>query len=122
MCRRRGVRAELIEGWLGGHPSAEVFRAHVDGLLLAAAGDHAAAIRALGAVLDEPEPGLARPLLGSMRTALAVALVATGDRAGARRAVRRALDDDLARWPGVRRDRALGTRPPAGRRLDASRR
>ena len=102
------VRAELVEGWLGGHPSAEVFRAHVDGLLLAAAGDHAAAVRALGAVLDEPEPGLARPLLGSMRTALAVALAATGDRAGARRAVRLALDDDLARWPGVRRDRALG--------------
>jgi DNA-binding CsgD family transcriptional regulator/tetratricopeptide (TPR) repeat protein len=101
------VRAELIDHWLGGHPSEENFRAHVDGLLLAAEGDHARAARALGAVLDEPEPGLARPLLGSMRTALAVALAATGDRAGARRAVRRVLDDDFARWPGVRRDRAL---------------
>jgi DNA-binding NarL/FixJ family response regulator len=67
-------------------------------------------------VLDEPEPGLARPLLGSMRTALAVALAATGDRAGARRAVRRVLDDDLARWPGVRRDRALDL----GRRLEGA--
>jgi DNA-binding CsgD family transcriptional regulator len=100
------VRTGLDAQWLGGHPSAEDFGAHIDGLLLAASGDHAAAARALAAVLDEPEPRLARPLLGSLRTALAASLAVTGDRAGALQAVRRVLDDDLARWPGVRRDRA----------------
>jgi DNA-binding NarL/FixJ family response regulator len=100
------VRTGLVEQWLGGHPSAKNFGAHIDGLLLAASGDHVAAARALAAVLDEREPRLARPLLGSLRTALAASLAATGDRAGALEAVRQVLDDDLARWPGVRRDRA----------------
>jgi DNA-binding CsgD family transcriptional regulator len=110
------VRAELLDAWIGGHPSADVFRAYVDGLLLATEGHHAAAVDALGAVLDESGPLLARPLRGSLRTTLAASLAATGDRAGATRAVRRVLDDDLARWPGVRRDRALGL----ARRLEGS--
>ena len=45
-------------------------------------------------------------MIGSLRTALAEALLGAGDRAGALVAIRRAIDDDLARWPGVRRDRA----------------
>jgi DNA-binding CsgD family transcriptional regulator len=110
------VRAELLDAWIGDHPSAPVFRAHVEGLLLAIEGEHAAAVEALDAVLDDPEQLLARPLLGLLRTTLAASLAATGDRAGALRAVRRVLDDDLARWPGVRRDRALGL----ARRLEGS--
>jgi DNA-binding CsgD family transcriptional regulator len=110
------VRAELLDGWLGGHPSADVFRAHVEGLLRATEGDHATAVKALEIVLDEPEQLLARPLLGLLRTTLAGSLAATGDRAAASQAVRRVLDDDLARWPGVRRDRALGL----ARRLEGS--
>jgi DNA-binding CsgD family transcriptional regulator len=100
------VRAELIGRWLGDHPSSALFCRYVEGMLLAAGGDHAAAVDALTAALDEPDQPLARPLVGSLRTALAVSLAATGDRAGAVAVVRRVLDDDLARWPGVRRDRA----------------
>jgi DNA-binding NarL/FixJ family response regulator len=48
---------------------------------------------------------LYRPTLGSLRTLLAQALLATGDRAGALAAVREALAD-LATWPGWRRERA----------------
>jgi DNA-binding CsgD family transcriptional regulator len=110
------VRVELLDGWILGHPSAEVFRAHVEGILLATEGEHAAAVEVLDIVLDDPEQLLARPLLGLLRTTLAGSLAATGDRAGAIRAVRRVLDDDLARWPGVRRDRALGL----ARRLEGS--
>jgi DNA-binding NarL/FixJ family response regulator len=51
-----------------------------------------------------------------LRTALAVSLAATGDRSGATSAVRRVLEDDLARWPGVRRDRAASL----ARRLEGS--
>ena len=82
------------------------FRAHADGLLALAEGDYDGAVAALSAVLAEPDPCLATPVAGSLRTALAEALLGAGDRAGALVAVRRAIDDDLGRWPGVRRDRA----------------
>jgi DNA-binding CsgD family transcriptional regulator len=110
------VRGELIGGWLGEHPSVDTIRAHTDGLLLAAAGDHHGAAAALGAVLEHPNPCLSKPLVGSLRTVLAASLANTGDRAGALLAVRRVLDDDLARWPGVRRDRAQAL----ARRLEGS--
>ena len=45
-------------------------------------------------------------MIGTLRTALAEALLGTGDRAGALVAIRRAIDDDFGRWPGVRKDRA----------------
>ena len=45
-------------------------------------------------------------MVGSLRTARAEALLGIGDRAAALAVVRQAIDDDLARWPGVRRDRA----------------
>jgi DNA-binding NarL/FixJ family response regulator len=100
------VRARLLAGWLGDHPSADAFRAHVEGLLRLAEGDHEGAVRALSAVLAAPDARLARPLIGSLRTAYAEALLGMDDRAGALDVVRRAIDDDLGRWPGVRRDRA----------------
>jgi DNA-binding CsgD family transcriptional regulator len=100
------VRGRLLDGWLGDHPSADAFRAHAEGLLRLAEDDHEGAVVALAAVLDTPDDRLARPLIGSLRTAHAEALLGVGDRPGALIVVRRAIDDDLGRWPGVRRDRA----------------
>ena len=57
-------------------------------------------------MLADPDPCLAKPVIGTLRTALAEALLGAGDRAGALVAIRRVLDDDLGRWPGVRKDRA----------------
>ena len=57
-------------------------------------------------MLAAPDPCLGKPVIGTLRTALAEALLGTGDRAGALVAIRRAIDDDFARWPGVRKDRA----------------
>jgi DNA-binding CsgD family transcriptional regulator len=100
------VRATVIDGWLGDHPSAEMFAAITAGPLSIAAGRAADAVTPLRAVLDAPDPCLVRPVIGSLRTSLAEALLAAGDRVGALAAVRQAIDDDLARWPGVQRDRA----------------
>ncbi len=100
------VRDRLLGGWLGEHPSAPAFRAHADGLLQLAEGDRQGAADALAAVLEAPDERLARPVVGSLRTARAEALLGIGDRAAALAVVRQAIDDDLARWPGVRRDRA----------------
>ena len=58
------VRAELLDGWIGDHPSAGLFRAHVEGLLLATEGEHAAAVEALDAVLDDPEQRSPGPCSG----------------------------------------------------------
>jgi DNA-binding CsgD family transcriptional regulator len=100
------IRQRLLDEWLAEHPSSAEIRAHVDGLLAIAEGDHARAAVALQAVLAELDPCLGKPIIGTLRTALAEALLATGDRAGALVSVRRAIDDDFGRWPGVRKDRA----------------
>jgi DNA-binding NarL/FixJ family response regulator len=110
------VRSELFGLWLADHPSAAAMAEHVEGLLLAAEGRPAAAAEVLARVLIEPDGRLSKPMVGSLRTALAVARIAAGDRAGALDAVRLVLDDDLARWPGVRRDRAEAL----ARRLDGA--
>ena len=93
-----------------------MFRAHTDGLLRRAAGDHDGAVTALSAVLAAPDPCLAKPIIGSLRMALAEALLGAGDRAAALSVIRRAIDDDFGRWPGVRRDRAQAL----ARRLEGS--
>jgi DNA-binding CsgD family transcriptional regulator len=100
------VRRRVFDGWLGAHPSNAAIRAHGEGLLALAEDDHEAAAAALGAVLAAPDPCLAKPVIGTLRTALAEALLGAGDRAGALVAIRRAIDDDFGRWPGVRKDRA----------------
>jgi len=63
-----------------------------------------AAARLLTAVAD-PEIELPRGLIGHLRIKAAEAVLANGDVSGARALVRRALDLDLARWPGWRRAR-----------------
>ena len=79
-------------------------RAHP--VLLRALAHRRQAVAALQGVLATPDPCLAKPIVGTLRTALAEALLGVGDRAGALMAVRRAIDDDFGRWPGVRKDRA----------------
>ena len=80
--------------------------AHVEGPLALADGDHVGAVSALQDVLAAPDPCLAKPIVGTLRTTLAEALLASGDRGTALLAIRRAIEDDFARWPGVRKDRA----------------
>jgi DNA-binding CsgD family transcriptional regulator len=99
------VRRDL-ETWFAAHPSSGDVIRHVDGVLALAEGRPEDAASSLRAIVDEPDERLSRPVLGSLRTSLAAALLAVGDRAAAIAAVTEALTDDLARWPGVRRDRA----------------
>lgn len=108
----RRIRDDLLERLLAEHPSRDELIEHVGGLLLAAGGDHAGAVTSLRAVVDAADAGrppacdLSRPLLGSMRLALASSLLARGERAAATVVARRAVEEDLAKWPGWRRDRA----------------
>jgi DNA-binding CsgD family transcriptional regulator len=100
------IRSRMLGDWLGEHPSAAALAAHVEGPLALADGDHQGAVSALQAVLAAPDPCLAKPIVGTLRTTLAEALLASGDRGTALLAIRRAIEDDFARWPGVRKDRA----------------
>lgn len=70
-----------------------------------AEGDHAAAAVAIAEVLEQPDPMLYVPSIGSLRTVQASAMLAAGDRAGALTVGRQAVAD-LKGWPGWRRDRA----------------
>ena len=105
-----GVDAETvrtgIQAALESHPSVERAMFVVDGLLWSAEGDPGRAADRLGRVLEDPDPTLPRAVLGHLRTRRAQALLAVGDRASARDELHRALEADLARWPGWRRDRA----------------
>jgi DNA-binding CsgD family transcriptional regulator len=100
------IRQRLLHGWLAGHPSHAELVDPIEGLLSIAEGRDHEAVAHLSAALTEPDERLIRPLLGSLRTSLGQALLATGDRAGALAAVTHVIEHDLARWPGVRRDRA----------------
>jgi DNA-binding CsgD family transcriptional regulator len=95
-----------IEAALDGHPSVERVSFVLDGLLWAAEGASAQAAERLDVVLADPDPTLPGAVLGHLRTRRAQALLAMGDRSGARDELHRALDVELARWPGWRRDRA----------------
>ena len=98
---RHGLTAALA-----GHPSSDRIWTAVDGLLHAASGRPGAAADALEAVLADPDPTIQRFLLGHLRVRLAQCRLATGERTRALAEVQHALDDELARWPGWRRDRA----------------
>ncbi len=99
------VRAVFDSRLLAGHPSAARIRATSDGLVLLAEHRHDEAVVALRRALETAENDVTRPVQGLMEIALAQSLLATGDRAGARRAADAAVTS-LARWPGWRRDRA----------------
>jgi DNA-binding NarL/FixJ family response regulator len=102
----RPAEVAVLHEQLASHPAMAAVRAFTDGLLLAADGDNAAAAAVLSAALADGAPALATPIRASMRLALATALLAEGDRAGALVQARIAHDVELARWPGWRRDRA----------------
>ena len=108
-------------GWASTRRAAAI-RAHAEGLLLARRGRPRSRRRGARAVLAEPDPCLAKPVIGTLRTALAEALLGAGDRAGALVAVRRAIDDDLG--PLARRAPATAPRrwPGGCRGVDARRR
>jgi len=115
----RRVREELLDGWVADHPSHDFVAQHVEGLLLMAEGDNAGAIAAFQAVLVTPDPVLYVPVRASLRTALAVALLANGDRVLSLVVAQQAAAD-LITWPGWRRDRveALIRRLEGGQRSD----
>ncbi len=74
------------------------------GLVALAEGDHARAAELLAAAVQVPQ--LPRYIRGHLRGQRAVALLGLSRREEALAEVRRAIDEDLARWPGWRRDRA----------------
>jgi DNA-binding CsgD family transcriptional regulator len=90
---------------LRGHGSRAELLAAVEGLLLAAEGEHAAAVAPLRAAVMDAHTTMLRCVEGSLHLALAESLAAAGDRIGARAAAERAVHT-LDRWPGWRRDRA----------------
>jgi DNA-binding CsgD family transcriptional regulator len=100
------IRDELFAGWLADSPQRDELWAISAGLVSHAEGDNAAAVAALEAFFDAPDPRLFTPLIGSMRLVLASARLAMGDRRGAIEAAEHAVRLDFALWPGWRRDRA----------------
>jgi DNA-binding CsgD family transcriptional regulator len=100
------IRDEVFGGWLANVSQRDELWTMSAGLVSHAEGDNVAAVAALEAFLDSPDPRLYAPLIGSMRLVLASARLATGDRRGAIEAAEHAAHVDLASWPGWRRDRA----------------
>ncbi len=105
------VRVVFDSRLLEGHPSSARVRTMSEGFVLVAEHRFDEAVVALRRALETAVRDVTRPVQGLMEIALAQALLATGDRAGARRAAEAAVTS-LARWPGWRRDRAeaLATR------------
>lgn len=99
------VRNEVLGQWLVPSKLTDVVASICEGLLLAGEGRHGTAVAALSAVLCDVSL-LYRPIVGTLRTALATSLLADGRRTESLAAVRQVVDVDLARWPGWRRDRA----------------
>gem|GEM_PF-2257903 len=98
------IRTRFVDGYLAHHVSRDVVVAAALGHLAQAEGDHAVAIEAFGRALADPRETLERPVEGSVRLALAQALLDQGDRAGALAEAQRSLSA-LSTWPGWRRDR-----------------
>ncbi len=100
------VRAKVLDQWFVRHYARENVLRHVAGLLSLAEGRHADAVVELELALATIDPQVYVPLRGSLRTGLAAARLAAGDRAGALEAAKEAVTIDLVGWPGWRRDRA----------------
>jgi DNA-binding CsgD family transcriptional regulator/tetratricopeptide (TPR) repeat protein len=99
------MRHDYLDGWAAQYGGYDFVKQHAEGLLLLAEGDPVGAASALDTALADFGTTLNVPLRASLRTALASARLASGDRVSALAAVKAALDD-LAGWPGWRRDRA----------------
>jgi DNA-binding CsgD family transcriptional regulator len=99
---------DLLERVLAAMPRPEVherIERLVSGLVDLAAGRSAEGAGRLLSFLADPDPTLPRHNIGHLRVKAAEAALANGDRVGARALVHQALDQELRRWPGVRRDR-----------------
>ena len=94
------IRHRFVNGWLGTHQSHAELAATTEGLLALAEGRNDDAVALLADVLDHPDDRLIRPLIGTLRTALAQALLALGDRAGSLAAATQAVEHDLAALAG----------------------
>ncbi|MEZ5270912.1 MAG: LuxR C-terminal-related transcriptional regulator [Ilumatobacteraceae bacterium] len=99
------LRSRYLDGWLAAQVVGPFVARHLEGPLRLAGGDPAGAVAALREVLSPPDPSVFVPIVGSLQTQLASALLATGERAAALEAARASVTT-LARWPGWRRDRA----------------
>jgi DNA-binding CsgD family transcriptional regulator len=100
---------ELVLPWFDPHPSGRELRAGGVALLDVHGDDPSAAVETLSELIERWNGGVPRYWLATLRTELAQARFASGDRAGALDDVTAALDD-LAGWPGWRRDRAHSLR------------
>jgi DNA-binding CsgD family transcriptional regulator len=98
------VRNEYLQ-WVAPHPAHDFVERHLEGPLQLAEGDATAAAATLAPLVADPDPQLYVPTLGTLWVAYAAALLASGDRSAARTAAHSAVDQ-LALWPGWRRDRA----------------
>jgi DNA-binding CsgD family transcriptional regulator len=113
-CATAAIHA-VIDNLLGG-PEAEVspgrglIEPTVRALIACGEGRHAEAVLRLRPLVADPDPSLPRHYVGHLRVLLATSLLAEGSRADALAEVNTALDTDLARWPGWRRDRAEALR------------
>jgi DNA-binding CsgD family transcriptional regulator len=99
------VREQFVNGWVSAQSGDDFVARHLEGVLLLADGDAVCAVAALEAVLESPDRALYVPTRGSLRTSLAAAQLAAGDRVAALASAKEAVAD-LATWPGWRRDRA----------------
>jgi DNA-binding CsgD family transcriptional regulator len=78
----------------------------VRGITSTAAERHEDAVEFLTVELAEPDPSLPLPIVGGLRLYLVESLIGIGNRSEAARQLDQALEGELARWPGWRRDRA----------------
>ena len=109
---KAGVPAEQVRDKVLNELFADVTPARarietmVRGITAAAAGRYEEASELLGAELDLADESLPRHVIGGIRLCLVESLLATSRNAEAAGQLSQALDQDLARWPGWRRDRA----------------
>ncbi len=99
------IRTRFLDGYLKNHAAHASLVETADGLLAMAQGRTGEAVESLRRTVAIARDELPRPLEGSVRFALAQALLADGERAAALVEARAAVDS-LAKWPGWRRDRA----------------
>ncbi|CAN5725201.1 hypothetical protein BH20ACT4_BH20ACT4_11620 [soil metagenome] len=117
----RRVREELSAPWCEVLVGPDDVGVYVDGLLAAHAAEHRRAVELLAPALAAGTSGeqLTATVRAGLRMALATSLLALDDRPAAVAVVDVIIEGDLAKWPGVRRDRAEELRHRLVPRIDA---
>jgi DNA-binding NarL/FixJ family response regulator len=98
------IRRRVLDELLVRHAARDTMAAWAEGLLASAEGRPGDAVAAFRATLGASENAVRKPIEASLRLAFAQALLASGDRVGALAECRIAREQ-LARWPGWRRDK-----------------